>query len=417
MVRRGKRSVRSRGRRTRGRTRSRVRKVTRRRLQAGKGIQQLAKAAVVAKGLYDTWAQSGPIRDAGFKGRRRNGSRTKKSMFKRSSGTGAYNQWSTRYSQAKLGRLTMKKLLYQSVDTVQYVWQKISRFGSGGTIKMSHSNATLASPTFVDLPCVAFELNSVPNWTNGAKVNYAPCAYLQKQIASGNYRWTTIAGQPPDNAAANNFWQVEKSTHNEASQLAYPNDSSIMKWIQIELELNGQTQNPTKWTIELCKFNEDVIPMLTVGSTITDGNYGEFWDNEMKQYTYSPLAQLVPGYKKKMKTVIRRWNVDLDPTASFENDARPHVKTFRIFLRTNRKCTYDWSYDNAAPQAGTTTAFEDADYKQEDQENRCSVSPKARMYLVVRASNYVYLTDPAAQTTANTPDMNIRVRTCHILSS
>lgn len=412
MVKRVRRRLSRRGRRTRRRVRSRVRKVSRRRLQA-KGVQQLAKAAVVAKGLYDTWAQSGTYRDAGLGRRERRGSRTKKSTLQKSEGTGAYNQWTQRYAQAKFGRLTMRKILNQSVEQSIFVWQKLSRFGTGGTIRMSHCQDNASTPTYTDLPCICFELNSVPNWVNGAKSNYPPLCGLRKAV-NGNYIWYSIQGQQPV-GSLNANWQVEKSSHPDTVAGCYPQDQSILKWIQLEMELNGCTSQPTKYTIEVCKFNEEVTPNVNIGGSQTDGNYNEFWDNEMKSYTFSPLSQLVPGYKKKKKYVLRRWNVDLDPTASFENDARPHVKTFRVFLRMNTKCTYDWKYATGTGQAPAD--FEDVDYKQEDNENQNQVDPKARLFLLIRATNYVLNTAPAQITTANTPDMNLRVRACHLMSS
>lgn len=420
MARRVRRSRRRVRRAVRPRRGVRGKKITRRRLTGA-----LAGAARAATGALSAVARrkfspenflSGALTLVGNRAgtkRKRGGSRLR---YRRNpdEGTGSYNQWSTRYAQGKLARLNMRKIFKNTLDYVNYCWQKISRFGTGGLIKMVHTYNAVASPTYYQLPVMAFELNSCNNWSNGTTAFYAPCAMLEKNISTGNFRWVSVQGQSPT-GVSNINWHVEKSSSPQNTQRSFPNDRSIMKWCMMELELNGQRANPTKYTIEVCKFSEEVVPMLNLGTDITDGNYGEFWDSHTKQYTFSPLSQLVNGYAVKKVQILRRYNVAIDPTATFETDARPHVKTFRIFLRTNTKCTYNWKLAN--PNVQNVADFEDVDFKQEDNENQSQVDPKARIFLIIRASNYNLQTDPAAVTDVNTPMLNLRVRTQHIISA
>ena len=327
-------------------------------------------------------------------------------------GTGAYNQWSQRYAQAKFGSLTLKKLLKNMTDVTTFTWQKYARFGDNGQIFMNNHEDTVNGNW--SLPCNVFDLTSVANWSNGALNAYSPLWSLRKKTAAGTngrYDWITVAGQDPTGTSSNT-WQVEKSSHKVTTQMAYPNEQSVLKWASIELELWGMKNHPTKWTVEVCQFSEDVCPSQGVSA---DGNYNEFWDSMLKQYQYNPLANNLSGFGKKVFKVLRRYNVDIDPTASFENDADPHVKTMKIFLRFNRRCNYEWKHSNAAGQTGAE--FGSVNWQQEDNENQSTVHPNARVFLMLRASNYNYLTDNTQISSANTPSYSIKVKTQHILSN
>lgn len=345
---------------------------------------------------------------------------------RKTTGTGAYNQWTERYQKAKLGTMTLRKMMGVSQEPFVQTWQQITRFGNGGGLFLKNAENLAASPTYRDLPVYAVDLTSTRNWVNGAATDANPVFSLQKKHGAvgvgGHYKWIQVAGVDFAGSAAAT-WQTEYSPHRTSTQLAYPNDNSILKWVNIEMVLYGMKNYPTKYTIEICQFHEDFIPMILQDTDITDGTYGEFWDNMTKRYTFSPLANLVKGSASQHKTirVIRRYNVLIDPTANFENDPTPHCKTFKIFLEMNRRCSYDWKLANAQPQTVDTTTtnqdYDTQDFKQEDNENQTTVDPKARVFLLIRASNYNIQNDPAAISTTNTPSFDMKIRTKHLINS
>lgn len=329
-------------------------------------------------------------------------------------GTGAYNQWSSRYAQAKFGRLSLKKLLGNLTDHTTFTWQRYGRFGDSGQIFLSNYKDTTAGSEDYTLPIVCMDLTSCLNYQNGTLTQYSPTWQLYKSFnatTAGRYQWVPLQGQTP--AGINNTnWQLEYSSHRSNTQMAYPNAASILKFASIELELWGMKNHPTKYTIEVCRFDEEVCPTTDMSA---DGNYNEFWDSMTKQYAYSPLANNMSGFNKKKYSVLRRYNVDIDPTASFENDSDPHVKTFKIFLRFNRRMNYAWKYANAAGQ--TAQQYESSVYEQEDNENQCVVHPNARIFLLIRATNYNIQTVVGDITNANTPSFSIKCKTRHILGT
>lgn len=328
--------------------------------------------------------------------------------------TGAYNQWSQRYAQAKFGKLSLKKLLGNLSDHTTFTWQKYGRFGDNGQIFLSNFKDTAVAVEKYTLPAVVMDLTSCLNYSNGTLVQYSPTWQLQKSFSTttaGRYQWIPLQGQTPA-GLSNTNWQVEYSSHKSNTQMAYPNAASILKWASIELELWGMKNHPTKYTVEVCKFREEVCPTTDLNA---DPNYNEFWDSMTKQYAFSPLANNMSGFNKKKVTVLRRYNIDIDPTASFENDSDPHVKTFKIFLRFNRRMNYAWKFTNAAGQ--TSQQYEAVVYEQEDNENQNVVHPNARIFLMIRASNYNMQTLYGDISNANTPSVSIKCKTHHILGT
>lgn len=399
--------------RTRYRRRGIYRK--RRKVRTRKPAPKRRRLQTVSAAAVNAASNLFPVAAEAYKQYKRYRSGTKTRMRnKDTEGTGAYNQWSQRYAKASLGRLTLNKILKNVTDITNFTWQRFGRFGDNGQLFLQNFKDTAVGFEKYTLPVMIMDLTSCLNYSNGSLVQYSPMWQLQKSFAvatAGRYQWIALQGQTP--AGINNTnWQLEYSTHRSNTQMAYPNGASILKWASINLELWGMKNHPTKYTIEVCRFAEDVVPTTDMSA---DQNYNEFWDSMTKQYTYSPLSSSMSGYNKKKYSVIRRYNVNIDPTASFENDSDPHVKTFKIFLKFNRKMNYAWKYSNAAGQ--TAQQYESSYYEQEDNENQTVVHPNARIFLMIRASNYNVQTVTTDISNANTPSISIKCRTQHILGT
>lgn len=418
MVKYGRRRVRKSRARRRAPVRRKLRTVKRRKLQAGKTLINAARGAATLYSLYQggkgySTAINEGSTSAG-KRKRTTGSRTQtKRLRRRDSGTGAYSQWSQRYTQAKFGRLTNKKLIRDNMEYTTFKWTNLKRFGGQGAYLLGHY---IGADTNLYLPCILIELNSVNNFVNGSVVPYAPVRHLYKTVTNGNYGFVPINGFTATGGTSTD-WQVERSSHLLSNPQAYPNDSSIWKWCSMEFEFWGMKNYPTKWMIQLVQLNEDVTPLsgVAIANPVNDNNAEEFWDSMIKPYSFSPLVHQKAGYGKKKWRVLKQYSINIDPTASFENDASPHCKTFKIFYRMNRKCQFDWKYANSAGQ--DQADLESVKWQVEDQENQVQVHPNARMYLLLRASNFEQQANLAACTSANTPSFTAVIRNCHIVNS
>lgn len=403
-----------------GRTRKVVRpKNSRRRLQGktnslrtaialGSGLQSAYEAS---KTVFDAINQ--PTGTATRKRMRNGGSRTVTTRKKDDDGTGPYQQWSQRYAQATFGKMKLSKLINR--ETLTLTHQSYSRFNQGkGVYFLSQYTDTANNAR--RLPMVYWDLTSTPNHVNGTISNPNPMYQIYKSTAvatDGNIGWSGIIGKDMGGNPSST-WQVEQTENSSSNAASYPGANSVLQWVSIELELWGQQQFHTKYTIELCQIDDEVTPDPQAALTGTGGQYEMFWDNHMKSYTYSPLySGAVHGLKGKKMKVWKRYNVDIDPTTTIESNADPHCKTFRMFFRLNRRCTYDWR--KAGGNGQTVAEFDAAHQPTEVNTNELTVDPKARVYLIIRATDFNVKNSYAECTVANSPSLSWKIRTKHQL--
>lgn len=337
-------------------------------------------------------------------------------ISKSSEGTGGYSQWSQRYATGKFGKLTTRKIDKLSNDTIIMRHQLIGPFNDYGQRFMYNATNPAGDLYY---PLILFELNSTNNYINGVQNFMSPVHQMLQLNGTTNISWEALGGQSTDGTLGVTNWLVEKSGHTQTAVASHPMEKSILKWSSLDLELWGQTQKPTMYTVYLCQLSEDVLPDTTfttnIGkySTITNQNACEFWQSMVKRYVYSPLAKIDDGWGRKKIRIMKQYKINIDPTANYENDPDPHVKTLKLFYRFNRKCNFEWKYSNAA---GLSIAnMNDADWQQEDGENSCQVHPNARLFVMVRASNFVR---GSTSTPVNTtmPSISWCMRSCHLIN-
>lgn len=374
-------------------------------------IDLATQAAPVAKTAYDAYKT--------VRGARKQRSSSKPSSSKRLalSGDGGYNQWTQRYAQATFGRLTPRKIDKMSLDKVIFAFQKIGPFNDNGQQYISNYND---GATVTYKPLILFELNSINNYINGTQVPSCPAYQMTVNNTTGVVGFATLAGQTPAGAVSNT-WQIEKSSHTVGSSQSYPLDNAIHQWSSLDLECWGQVQKPTKYSIMLCQFSEDVLPpdlisgsQYVYGDLTGNGNASEFWQSLVKHYSYSPLAKMDDGYNKKKYKILRSYTFNIDPTATYESDPDPHVKTMKLFFRFNRNCNFQWKFSNSNPQSSTQMNL--PNWQQEDGENQCRVHPNARLFVMVRASDFTLKTSPELLSNATTPSISYRLRSAYLIN-
>lgn len=334
--------------------------------------------------------------------------------------TGGYNQWSQRYEQATFGKLTPRKIDKMSLDNVRFVFQKVGPFNDNGQQYISNYND---GTTVTYKPLILFELNSINNFINGNLQYTCPAYQMYVNNTSGVVGFAVLSGQT-NTGAVSSQWQLEKSSHTSASSQSYPLDNAIHQWSSLDLECWGQVQKPTKYSIMLCQFNEDVLPpdlttqtpaQQVYGDLTGNPNASEFWQSLVKHYSYSPLAKMDDGFNVKKYKILKSYTFNIDPTANYENDPDPHVKTMKLFFRFNRQCNFQWKFANSGPQSAVQMNL--PNWQQEDGENQCRVHPNARMFVMIRASDYTLKTAPTdTLTNVNTPSISYRLRSSYLIN-
>lgn len=318
-------------------------------------------------------------------------------------GTGAYSQWTQAYKQAKFGRLTPRKIDKLSTERIIYTHRRIGPFNDYGQqymLNYQDANGDL------NYPLMLFELNSCNNIVNGAITTQNPVYRMGQYSLTTNVAWFPVSGQEADGVTTNNAWRLESASHSTTSTGAYPLEQAIHKWSSLDLELWGCRNKPTKYHISLVQFSEDVLP--SYGNATSAAT--EFWQSLIKQYTYSPLAKMEDGYNRNKMKILKQYKVNIDPTANFENDPDPHVRTMKLFYKFNRMSNFSWEYSN--PIGMTIAEMGDADWKSKSNQNKTQVHPNARIYVMVRASNYTKITSPNVVDNTTTPSISWRMRTC-----
>lgn len=400
---------RRRGRSTRRAPRRRVtrgRKVVKRRRLQGKGAAARAGAVVLASAGREIYKRVHTA--VGEANRRKGGPRKRVKSGKLTEGTGSYSQWTQAYKSAKFGRLTPRKIDAMSVDRSVFVHRRIGPFNDYGQFYLTNQ---IVSNGNLNFPMMLFELNSCNNFVNGSLQDHAPVRRVYQTNITNQIGFDATQGQGTDGVLGPTQWVTESSAHGTNSTLTWPGDNAIHKWSSLDLELWGCRNKPTKYNVSLVQFSEDVLNDYSNKS----GQAAEFWQSLIKHYTYSPLAKMEDGWTKKKMKILKSYTINIDPTANYENDPDPHVKTLKLFYRFNRKCTFNWMYNTSTVQ--TREEMNEADWRQEANQNQVQVHPNARIYVLVRASNFTRLGGGDTADNTTNPSISWVMKTCYLVSS
>lgn len=361
-------------------------------LTAGKSVYDATKEAIGALG----GKRAARMRTGGLRKRKRE-----------DEGTGSYAQWTQAYKSARFGRLTGRKVDRLSTERVIFTHRRIGPFNDYGQLFMANS---VAANGIYTLPLVLFELNSCNNVINGVYTDHNPVRQLYQTGTS--VAWTPVNGQVATGGTASEArWQLETSSHGVTGNGSVPLESAIHKWSSLDLELWGCRNKPTKYMVQLVQFSEDVLPDYNQYG----GAIAEFWQSIVKHYTYSPLAKMDDGFNRKKMKILKQYKFNIDPTANFENDPDPHVKTLKLYYKFNRMCNFMWKFNNETPQ--TVADMQDSDWKQEANQVQTQVHPNARIYVMIRASNFTTIQPGGSVDNTTTPSISWRLRTCYMINN
>lgn len=408
MVKYGRRRARRVARRRVRRNRSARRKVVRRRKLTGRQQSIVPYlAGVAAQHAFSRFAGStsavGAKRKRVASGQRRRNE---------SDGTGSYSQWTQAYRSARFGKLTPRKIDSLSLNRIVVTHRMLGPFNDYGQVYMKNWKKTDGS---IEYPLMLMELNSCNNLVLGTVTTHQPVRTLyQTADTASNPKEMFWYPQPGllanGNVDTTGSWVLENSGGTSNSAHTFPHESAIHKWSSIDLELWGCKNKPTKYHIALCQFSEDVLPDW--GNRKDQS--AEFWQSLVKHYTYSPMAKMDDGFNRKKMKMLKQYTYNIDPTASYENDPDPHVKTVKLYYKFNRKCNFAWQF--AGPEVQTVADMNDEDWKAEHGQNQTQVHPNARIYLMIRASNFTRIDQPAVVDNTTNPSISWRLRSCFLVN-
>lgn len=323
---------------------------------------------------------------------------------------GGYRQWTVLPSvNTKLGTLTRNKITKLSVNPLVFRWQNIGPTSTpGGAIYMFNSQVGTGNWS---VPLHLYDISACVNYFSGATQTPNIGAYLQV-TNTGDVNFATLTGV--DNTGAGNPALQLETSANGATNLSVPYAKSIFEWAQIKLNLHGATNRASRYYIQVVQIDPRVIPTTYFGQVAgNDATCKTFWSSLFRNLVRDPLeVGVTPSVKQFMK-VLRSYTVHIDPTATYETDTDPHMKTLKIFMKMNRMCRWDWSQN--ALTVDTPAELLTQQWELNMGENQNMLHPKARIFLMIRATNYVKDTTGTPPITT-TPTYDICLRMKHLIN-
>jgi len=333
----------------------------------------------------------------------------------------------------------LKKLVKSSKETWSLRFGAINSFNNttastlnvpsmtaGGAYCLSNQNSLVAGNIGAfthTMPVHIFDLTSVTNINTGTVINGIPARQLQflgTSTVAGIYPanrvdFDSLPGRASDGVSTSTSWQHEKSSH--LSTATHPLGMVMQEWTQIKMLCYGAKIYSTRFKIQVVQIVEDDFHPLEISSIdalvpVAPQAWDDvsapinFWQGVSASSYKHPIATVSTDYKKNLK-VLKEFNFIVDPTTTIEERADVgHSKAISIFVPMYRSNNY-----NSKAQALDLSLADADNFGTDFEKNEAYLKPRARIYLVVQATNpYTHFTGGVAQNAENTPSYDIVIR-------
>jgi len=274
------------------------------------------------------------------------------------------------------------------------------------------------------MPLHTFDLTSANNLNTGTIVNAFPMRELffkGSAVSAGIYpanqvEFATRAGRGSDGVTTSTTWNVEKSTRLASSSV--PLGMVMQEWVQIKMLCYGAKIFSTRYKVQVVQITEDdfhplEISLIDQTAPVVPQAWDDvsapinFWQGLSASSYKHPIATVSTDYRKYLK-VIKEFNFIIDPTTTIEERAEVgHSKALNIFVPMYRANNY-----NSKSQALDGSLADQDNFGTEFEKNEAYLKPRARIYLIVQATN-PKTHGPHAndiQTVADTPSYDLMIR-------
>lgn len=343
----------------------------------------------------------------------------------------------SKYKLGKKKRLSLQKLVRNNKSYSIYRYQGLTSLDTaGGYFPCNTNQAGGTGPVL--WPLHIFDLTNAPNLLfDGTSNNVVSDLMHFRAVTPGTDPTSNIvfeatrASQNQDGTGVvPGVWLYEKAVGGPTVFNNVPEFGNVLEWVQFKLMLYGTLTRPVRWRVELIQLRYDWLhPDFFVRTSTDPGTLNPdylqqrnaFWQYMLKPYTTTPLNTQAT-FNKGLYTVVKTLcDTIIEPKLSTEPNAQattwpntggtplPHQKELNVFYRMNRKVRYDWN-DND----GVNMATSNLGWQQNLGECQTSVAPRARMYLMIRATAPVNNTgaQPSAAVLSD-PTFDIMIRKKH----
>jgi len=314
----------------------------------------------------------------------------------------------------------MTAALTQSMlETVLYRWNGVKSFDTRGNYWMSN----LVTLGVRALPWYMMDLTAVNNYGGDTPAVMPSYPFLQlKQTAStGNMFFSVVPGWDQSGVTATSSYRLEKAPVLSASLLQNPETApfgrSMISHASIQANLWGCKSKSTKYMVQVVRIlDDDLVPdhdLAFAGTEVTKATpkRNDFYQNMIKSWTFNPIST-TGGLQARKYKVLKTQTITIDPNPTTDGDADPQVVVYKAFLKLNKICKYEETSNYLRRDIDLN---DEADYViNGGPQITTQVSPKARIYLVIRATNYGIDTATGDLNTV-TPSFDLSVRIKHTI--
>lgn len=196
-------------------------------------------------------------------------------------------------------------------------------------------------------------------------------------------------GNKADGSGVEQKWTHYYTTRGPTSVAGCPHVKGILDAVSFKLEAWGQAKRPTRYNVALVQFDEKVAPEFNSRgdpelslSYASSTDAAQFWNELIRGKCYHPWST---GYgPMKYLKILAQDSFDIEPTNNTDADSDPQCVMKNYYFRLNRMCHFSWGSDNASDPVTTGKGINinAADHLHAD------VDPKARLYIMVSATNF-----------------------------
>lgn len=310
----------------------------------------------------------------------------------------------SRLNLGKRKRKVLQKLLRDSICYTNWRYQGLTTLDTAGGYFFCNTNAVTPATTKNLLPLHIVDLTNCPNYTAAGVIS--DNCHL-RLTTSNNTSSATVSFEAPNaqaqgsggTASGANAFIVERSL-NATNNSYFPGQMAMLDWVQLKLMLYGTLTRPVRWRVEVIQLKYDWLHpdfQLTTEVASLNPKYTQerngFWQYMIKPWITTPINAQQPGYKQMYKVVKTLVDTVIEPKLSTEPNAQattwpstggtalPHQREVNVFYRMQRKCRFDWNTDINVDEGVTTLSW-----GQNTGDVTTTVHPKARLYLIIRAT-------------------------------
>lgn len=309
--------------------------------------------------------------------------------------------------QTKINKMVAAQMLTR-IDRFQSL---VGSAAANGSYYLSYCKNT--ADTAKHLPFYCFDLTSLQK-NVGSTAPLIEQAYPMmrlRRLNDDSYGWTIQSGFTPT-GTANSFWQVERAPYaNDVNNVPY--EKAFLEWADIRLSAWGATEKPSTFEMLIVRFYDDqrsppsritrdggttqidihpspVKPAAAdIAGNVEYSEHQKFWEAQMDNLIGSPQLVRGQGEDQRGMSVLYRKVINLNPTATFETDARGHIYHMKYFYNMNMLC--DYKRANVAADDDPTVPYAQMDnnnyFPVELGASSCGTvlrNRKSRLFLVIR---------------------------------